>query len=80
MEAANQSLELTKCKYHVIEFQFKPSGKPIMVTHENPQDHVIVQDKHNNRVTIQHTPNNEATKYLGCCKKPLKGKNNRRWH
>lgn len=70
MEAANQSLELTKCKYHVMEFTFKPSGKPIMVTHENPEDQLVVQDKHQNRVTIQHTPNNKAIKYLGCWKAP----------
>jgi hypothetical protein len=55
MEAANQSLELTKCKYHVMEFQFKSSGKPVMVTHSNPEDQLIVQDKNHNRVTIQHT-------------------------
>jgi hypothetical protein len=29
-----------------------------------------VKDKHNNRVTIKHIPNNEATKYLGCWKAP----------
>jgi hypothetical protein len=70
MEAANQSLELTKCKYHVMEFQFKPSGKPIMVTHDNPEDELVVQDKNQNRITIQHTPNNKAIKYLGCWKAP----------
>jgi hypothetical protein len=53
-----------------MEFTFKPSGKPILVIQENPQDKLIVQDKHNNRVTIQHTPNNEAIKYLGCWKAP----------
>jgi hypothetical protein len=31
---------------------------------------LIVQDKHNNRVAIQHTPTNEATKYLRCWKAP----------
>jgi hypothetical protein len=39
MEAANQSLELNKCKYHVMEFTFKPSGKPVMVIHENPTEY-----------------------------------------
>jgi ribonuclease HI len=70
MEAANQSLELTKCKYHVMEFHFKASGKPVMVTHKNPEEQLIVQDKNQNRVTITHTPNNEAIKYLGCWKAP----------
>jgi hypothetical protein len=79
LEAANQSLELTKCCYHVMEYQFKPSGKPIMVTDTKPEDQLIVQDKANNRVTIKHTPNNEATKYLGCWKAP-QGQNNKRKH
>jgi hypothetical protein len=70
MEAANQSLELTKCKYHVMRYEFKKSGKPIMITETNPSDQLIVQDKHETRVTIQHTPNNEAIKYLGCWKAP----------
>jgi hypothetical protein len=36
----------------------------------NPENQLIVQDKSNNRVTIRHIPNNEATKYLGCWKAP----------
>jgi hypothetical protein len=70
MEAANQSLELTKCCYHVMEYQFKPSGKPIMVTTTSPDNQLIVQDKNQNRVIIRHIPNDEATKYLGCWKAP----------
>jgi hypothetical protein len=69
LEAANQSLELTKCCYHVIEFEFKSSGKPTMVNH-NQACQLEVKDKQNNRVTIRHVPNNEATKYLGCWKAP----------
>jgi hypothetical protein len=69
LEAANQSLELTKCCYHVMEFEFKPSGKPVLVIH-NQRDQLLVQDKHDNRVIIRHVPNNEATKYLGCWKAP----------
>ena len=74
LEAANQSLELTKCKYHVMHFEFKPSGKPEMVVESQPPAQLQVRDSNNNPVTITHVPSNEAVQYLGCQKAPVSQK------
>jgi hypothetical protein len=57
MEAANQSLE-----YHVMVFNFKPSGNPIMRIEETPLNQLIVDDKQHHRVTIQHTPSTSLSR------------------
>jgi hypothetical protein len=48
-----------------MNYEFKKSGKPIMTIATNPPEQLIVQDKYENRVIIQHTPNDESIKYLG---------------
>lgn len=71
LDAANQALELTKCKYHVIHYQFKPSGQPEMAIDETTPEELKVKNKQGNPVTITHVPNHKAVKYLGCWKAPI---------
>jgi hypothetical protein len=70
MESTNQSLELSKCKYHVIRYTFRPSGKADLVTEGLPPTKLTVKDKDSNTIDIQYVSNKEAIKYLGCWKAP----------
>ena len=70
LEASNQTLELSKCKYHVIHFDFEASGEPKMVEQNRPPVDLKIKDKTGNPVTITHLPNQKAIKYLGCLKAP----------
>jgi len=72
--AANQSLELSKCKCHVMHYAFKPSGEPQMVVEPQPPSPLRVTDANNQPVTITHVPSDRAIKYLGCQKAPLNQK------
>ena len=66
--AANQDLELSKCKYHIIHYDWKPHGEPVLSLEKNPQDPVSIVGKDGTPVQIQHVPNDVAIKYLGCLK------------
>ena len=66
--AANQDLELSKCKYHIIHYDWQPSGEPVLSVEANPQDPVSIVGKDGAPVHIQHVPNDVAIKYLGCHK------------
>jgi hypothetical protein len=71
--AANQELELTKCKYHFIHYQFNDSGKPSLVEDpypRQPQYPLTIQGKNNQPVQIEFVPSSQAIKYLGCQKCP----------
>ena len=70
LEASNQTLELSKCKYHVIHFEFESSGEPKMVDQDQPPVALKIKDKSGNPVTITHLPNKKASPYLGCHKAP----------
>ena len=71
LTAANQELELTKCKYHVIHFQFKDNGAPVMVDEDTPPAPLNITGKHGQAVTITHVKSSRAIKYLGCHKSPM---------
>ena len=66
--AANQDLELSKCKYHIIHYDWMPSGEPVIAIEENPPETVKIVGKGGAPVQIQHVPNDVAIKYLGCHK------------
>ena len=65
LESTNQTLELQKCKYHVIHYDFEESGQPSLVVNPDPPAPLSVQDKTGSPVTITHVPNDQAIKYLG---------------
>ena len=71
LTAANQELELTKCKYHVIHFDFQENGAPVMVDEDTPPAPLNVTGKQGQAVTITHVKNSKAIKYLGCHKSPM---------
>ena len=71
LTAANQELELTKCKYHVIHFQFQENGAPTMVDEDTPPAPLKITGKHGQAVTIAHVKSSRAIKYLGCHKSPM---------
>ena len=71
MEAVNQQLELPKCKYHVMHFEFKPSGEPHMVVEQQPPTPLTVNDAAQQPVHITHVPSDQALPYLGCQKSPM---------
>ena len=71
MESVNQQLELTKCKYHVMHYDFKPSGEPQMVIEQQPPTHLTVTNAANQPVHITHVPSDKALQYLGCHKCPM---------
>jgi hypothetical protein len=70
MESVNQLLELSKCKYHVIRYEFKPSGRVEIVTECPPPTELRICDKSNSIINIQYVSNTAAVKYLGCWKAP----------
>ena len=82
IEAANQQLELTKCKYHVIHFDFKPTGEPQMVVEAQPSQPLLVSNVRGQPVHITHVPSDRALPYLGYQRtpsiKPSKNKFSRR--
>ena len=71
LTAANQELELSKCKYHVVHFQFAPDGTPSIVDTAQPPAPLRITGKHGQAVAITHVPNSKAIKYLGCHKAPM---------
>lgn len=77
LTAANQELELTKCKYHFIHFDFDDNGAPHMVEElnpNNPQYPLTITGKDNQPVKITCVPSSKAIKYLGCLKSPANQK------
>ena len=68
LTASNQALELPKCGYHAIVFNFKPSGEPIM--REHPEGQITLHDSSGRPFTIQNWDTSQATKYLGAHKAP----------
>ena len=71
IEAANQQLELTKCKYHIMHVDFKPTGEPQMVVEAQPSQPLLVTNASGQPVHITHVPSDQALPYLGCQKTPL---------
>ena len=67
---ANQELELTKCKYHVLHYAFKPNGEPEMVDSEEPPAPLVITGKTGEPIPITHVKSSKAIKYLGCQKSP----------
>ena len=68
LAAGNQSLELPKCKYHVMHYDFKDTGDPVLSTAAQPPAPLQVRDDKGELIEIQHVPNNKAIKYLGFLK------------
>lgn len=68
IESSNQALELNKCKYHVIHYNFANDGEPMVSTSDQPPAPLRVHDNTGQPVTITHVPNSKAIKYLGFLK------------
>ena len=68
--AANQELELTKCKYHVLYYNFQNNGQPSLVDQPEPPAPLTITGIDGNPVAITHVPSSKAIKYLGCHKCP----------
>ena len=65
LESCNQTLELQKCKYHVIHYDFADNGKPILQVQADPPAPLAVNNASGQPITITHVPNDKAIKYLG---------------
>ena len=73
LTGANQELELNKCKYHFVHFDFKPNGQPVMAEEPdpaNPQHRLTITSRDGNPAPIQFVQSSKAIKYLGCQKCP----------
>lgn len=64
LEVSNQELELPKCSYQVMQYDFADDGEPSLVEKSNCQ--LSLQNKQGDTVNIKHVPTTEAVKYLGC--------------
>jgi hypothetical protein len=71
LEACNQKLESSKCKYHAIHFSFDEDGAPAMVKDTQSPYPIVVQAQDGTQVQMQHQPSDEEIKYLGCYKSPM---------
>ena len=68
LTASNQALELPKCGYHAIIFEFEPTGEPKMI--DDPECRLTLHDKDGNPIKIEWWKTSHATKYLGALKAP----------
>ena len=68
LSASNQALELPKCGYHAIIFEFDPTGHPTMV--DDPDCRITLKDKEGREFDIERWKTSQATKYLGAHKAP----------
>jgi hypothetical protein len=59
----NQSLELTKCGYHTMGYEFDPTGLPSLI--DTPESSITITDASGNALPISQWPNSKAAKYLG---------------
>ena len=66
--ASNQALELPKCGYHAIIFEFAPTGEPTMV--DDPECRITLRDTSGREFDIAKWKTSTATKYLGAHKAP----------
>ena len=66
LSTTNQALELSKCGYHIIAYDFQPDGTPTLIN--SPNNQIQIQDNHTQPLPIQQWPNTSATKYLGAYK------------
>ena len=67
LTSSNQQLELTKCKYHAVYYDFDTNtGEPTMVDKPNPPIPVTVDNSNGNLVKIEHVPVSKDIKNLGC--------------
>ena len=62
----NQKLELPKCGYNVMNYEFLPSGEPQL--ENNPGTQLTVNDHKGVPLVIDQWPNDKAVQYLGCKK------------
>jgi hypothetical protein len=63
MWVCNQKLELNKCGYHALVYEFLTSGEPKIVN--NPESTLLVYDHVGQPLQIQQWPANKAKQYLG---------------
>jgi hypothetical protein len=68
--ASGGLLELPKCSYRYIHFQFSPQGKPSMVTGRF-EPAFVMRDSNHQEVRIQQLSVEETHKTLGCHKDPV---------
>jgi hypothetical protein len=68
--AINQELELSKCSYHAIYYDFEPSGKPKLVCNDAPPGDLRITDVNGNQVSINHVSSARPIKYLGLLQSP----------
>ena len=59
----NQSLELPKCGYHTMAYEFDPTGRPSLL--DTPDTSITITDALGNALPISQWPNSKAAKYLG---------------
>ena len=59
----NQQLELPKCGYHALAYEFLPTGKPKLINHPNAE--ITLVDMAEQPLRINQWPNDKAAKYLG---------------
>ena len=68
LTTSNQALELPKCGFHAIIFDFEPTGAPMMV--DNPDCSITLRNPEGHMFNIDKWKTSKATKYLGAYKAP----------
>ena len=69
--ASGGALELSKCSYHLLAWQFTPSGAPILSNQKATLPPLQVLDPHTNEIcTLEYLPPYTAHKTLGHYKDP----------
>jgi len=58
LEACNQKLESSKCKYHAIHFNFDEEGAPTMAIDEASPHPIVVTDGEGYQLEMNHQPSN----------------------
>ena len=72
LTVSNQALELPKCGYHTIIFEFAPTGEPTMV--KNLPRRITLHNTNGQPFDITQWKTTHATKYLGAHKAPANQK------
>ena len=58
-----QALELSKCGFHAMAYEFDPTGRPILL--DKPDTSIAITDTHGRALPITQWSNSTAAKYLG---------------
>lgn len=68
LTVCNQKLQLSKCSFRPIHYNFKPSGEPVLANDTTAPAQLLINDEDGRPVKIPHKACDKAEQYLGCHK------------